>query len=60
MSNDSGLDLLEFFDGIVALLDILRDRETEPVVVLNTLAHDAVQSADLVGQQTLLDRLQVH
>jgi hypothetical protein len=49
---------LLFFKGInasVAILDILRDRQREPVMVALTLVHRAVERSDLVLEELLLD-----
>jgi hypothetical protein len=39
----------------VAILDILRDRQREPVMVALALVHRAVESSDLVLEELLLD-----
>jgi hypothetical protein len=40
--DDSILLFIERVDGALALLNILIDREREPVVILRTLVHEAV------------------
>ena len=43
MADDSNLYLAELLDRARALLDVFRDRKTEPVVVLDTLLHGVLQ-----------------
>jgi hypothetical protein len=57
--NDPVLDLDEAIDGLLALLDVLVDGQTEPVVVLLALVHPLVELGDLLEQKLLLDLLEV-
>jgi hypothetical protein len=50
-----GLSFLEGVDGRSALLDVLVDRQREPVVVLGSLIHVLVKFLDIVTQKPSLD-----
>jgi len=59
MADDSDLDLTELLNGARALLDVFRNRKTEPVVVLNALLHRVLKRCKLTREQVCLNRLQV-
>ena len=55
----TALCLLELIDALSALFDVLRDGQTEPVVVFETFVHEAVELVDLLREQLLLHRSQL-
>ena len=56
---DAALGVLELFDLLVALLNVLTDGQGEPVVVIETLVHLALELVDILEEQLLLDSAQV-
>jgi len=51
--------ILELIDSLLAITDILRDREGEPVVVLSSLIHPSIKLSDLLVKKAFLNRLQI-
>ena len=55
MLEHTTFSLFKLINTFFALLDVLRNWETEPVVIFETLIHKSVQLIDLLGQQLLFN-----